>query len=43
MTQQQDHTQKALVDTLVATANADQAAIESAKVQAGLHYDYLAH
>ena len=33
VTQQQYDTQKALVDTLVATVNADQAAIESAKVQ----------
>jgi membrane fusion protein, multidrug efflux system len=33
VTQQQYDTQKALVDTLVATVNADQAAIESTKVQ----------
>ena len=33
VTQQQYDTQKALVDQLVATVNADQAAIESAKVQ----------
>jgi membrane fusion protein, multidrug efflux system len=33
VTQQQYDTQKALVDTLAATVNADQAAIESAKVQ----------
>ena len=32
VTQQQYDTQKALVDTLIATANADQAAIDSAKV-----------
>jgi len=35
VTQQQYDTQKALVDTLAATVNADQAAIESAKVQLG--------
>ena len=33
VTQQQYDTQKALVDQLIATVNADQAAIESAKVQ----------
>src|SRR5208283_2711885 len=33
VTQQQYDTQKSLVDQLVATVNADQAAIESAKVQ----------